>query len=92
MAEIASGLIGWERTARAIEKVKDRLSRALSALSAAGVPYAFIGENAVAEWVGRVDETAVRNTRDVDVRRGVIARSQLAGLLYGRRVSAESAI
>jgi hypothetical protein len=31
------------------------------------VPYAVAGGNAVAEWVGRVDEDAVRTTRDVDI-------------------------
>jgi hypothetical protein len=36
-------------------------------LDAAGIPYAVIGGNAVAEWVGRMDEAAVRNTRDVDI-------------------------
>ena len=33
----------------------------------AGVPYAVAGGNAVAAWVTRVDESAVRNTRDVDI-------------------------
>jgi hypothetical protein len=51
----------------AAEKVKDRLKRASSALGRAGVAYAVVGGNAVAEWVGRVDEAAVRNTRDVDI-------------------------
>lgn len=51
----------------AAEKVKERLIRATSALDAAGVPYAVAGGNAVAEWVGRVDEDAVRTTRDVDL-------------------------
>ncbi|HEV3144945.1 MAG TPA: hypothetical protein VGZ47_13730 [Gemmataceae bacterium] len=51
----------------AAEKVKERMRRACSALSRAGVAYAVIGGNAVAEWVGRVDEAAVRNTRDVDI-------------------------
>jgi hypothetical protein len=51
----------------AAEKVKDRLRRATRALDAAGVPYAVAGGNAVAEWVGRIDEDAVRNTRDVDL-------------------------
>lgn len=31
------------------------------------MPYAVIGGNAVAAWVSRVDEAAVRNTRDVDL-------------------------
>jgi hypothetical protein len=52
---------------RAVEKVRQRLLRAAAALEAAGVPYAVIGGNAVAAWVARVDETAVRNTADVDL-------------------------
>jgi hypothetical protein len=51
----------------AAEKVKERLRRATRALDAAGVHYAVAGGNAVAEWVARVDEGAVRNTRDVDL-------------------------
>lgn len=56
-----------ERMVRAVEKVRERLLRATAALEAAGVPYAVIGGNAVATWVARVDEAAVRNTQDVDV-------------------------
>jgi hypothetical protein len=67
MAEQGVELIGWERALMAAEKVKERLRRATRALDAAGVPYAVAGGNAVAEWVGRVDEDAVRNTRDVDI-------------------------
>lgn len=52
---------------RGIEKVRRRLLRAAEALRAAGVPYAVVGGNAVAAWVSRVDEAAVRNTRDVDI-------------------------
>lgn len=52
---------------RAVEKVRERLLRAVAALEAAGVPYAVAGGNAVAAWVSTVDETAVRNTRDVDM-------------------------
>jgi hypothetical protein len=47
---------GWERAAMAAEKVKQRLARSTAALEKAGVPYAVVGGNAVAEWVGRVDE------------------------------------
>jgi hypothetical protein len=47
--------------------VKERLRRATKALDDAGVPYAVVGGNAVAEWVARVDEDAIRNTRDVDL-------------------------
>src|ERR1700693_2100729 len=88
MADAAAGPIGWERALMAAEKVKERLRRATKALDAAGVPYAVAGGNAVAEWVARVDEGAVRNTRDVDllVRRTDLpaARTALeaAGFVY----------
>lgn len=58
---------GWERVALAVEQVRDRLRRAVAALDAAKVAYAVIGGNAVAEWVGRIDQAAVRNTKDVDI-------------------------
>lgn len=77
MAEPAAELSGWERALMAAEKVKERLHRATGALDAAGVPYAVAGGNAVAEWVGRVDEDAIRNTRDVDL---LIRRSDLAAV------------
>jgi hypothetical protein len=51
----------------AAELVKERLFRATKALDAAGVAYVVVGGNAVAEWVARLDEGAVRNTRDVDI-------------------------
>lgn len=52
---------------RAVEKVRERLLRSTEALEKAGIPYAVIGGNAVAAWVSRVDEAAVRNTQDVDI-------------------------
>ena len=67
MADAALAPSGWERALMAAEKVKERLRRATKALDDAGVPYAVAGGNAVAEWVGRIDEDAVRNTRDVDL-------------------------
>ena len=57
----------WERMIRAVEKVRERCDKAAKALDAAGVLYAVIGGNAVANWVARIDEEAVRNTRDVDM-------------------------
>ncbi len=63
----STSLIGWERALMAAEKVKERLRRATKALEQAGVAYAVAGGNAVAEWVGRVDDGAVRNTKDVDL-------------------------
>jgi len=56
-----------DRMVLAVEKVRDRLKRTATALAAAGIPYAVIGGNAVAAWVAKVDEAAVRNTRDVDI-------------------------
>jgi hypothetical protein len=57
----------WERIERAVEKVKDRLGRVTRALNSANIPYAVIGGNAVQYWVSQVDESVVRNTRDVDI-------------------------
>ncbi|MGO9468417.1 MAG: hypothetical protein ACLQIB_42220 [Isosphaeraceae bacterium] len=56
-----------DRMVRAVEKVRERLRRAAAALENDKVPYAVIGGNAVAAWVARVDEAAVRNTQDVDI-------------------------
>ena len=63
-----------ERVVNAVEKVRQRLLRAAAALRTAGVPYAVAGGNAVALWVSRVDEAAVRNTQDVDI---LLRRSDL---------------
>ncbi len=64
---IPYGAVSWERMIRAVEKVRERLRRTVAALEAAGVPYAVAGGNAVAAWVSRVDEAAVRNTQDEDI-------------------------
>jgi hypothetical protein len=63
----AMGPFSLERLVRAVEKVRQRLLKAAATLNAAGIPYAIVDGNAVALWVSRVDESAVRNTRDVDV-------------------------
>ena len=63
-----------DRMVRAVEKVRERMHRAAHALEQAGIPYAVIGGNAVAAHVGRVDESAVRNTQDVDI---LLKRSDL---------------
>lgn len=68
------GEFSLDRMVSAVEKVRQRLLRSTAALSAAGVPYAVAGGNAVAVWVSRVDEAAVRNTADVDI---LIRRSDL---------------
>jgi len=67
MSAIPLHPVSWERMARAVDKVRDRLLRATGALKAAGIPYAVVGGNAVAAWVTRVDEAAVRYTQDVDI-------------------------
>lgn len=98
MAEAAVEPSGWERALMAAEKVKERLARATRALDAAEVRYAVAGGNAVAEWVGRVDEDAVRTTRDVDllVRRDDLpaARAALeaAGFIYHRVLNVDTFI
>ena len=66
--------LAWERMVIAVQKVRDRLRRAASALEQAGIAYAVAGGHAVAAWVSEVDEAAVRNTRDVDI---LIRRSDL---------------
>jgi len=68
------GDVSLERMIRAVEKVRERLRRTVAALGAAGVPYAVTEGNAVAAWVSRVDEAAVRNTQDVDI---LLRRSDL---------------
>jgi hypothetical protein len=64
---MTDGKISLDRMVRAVERVRDRLMRAAGALESAKVPCAIAGGNAVAAWVSRVDEVAVRNTQDVDV-------------------------
>jgi hypothetical protein len=66
--------------ARAVDKVRERLLRTAAALEAAGIPYAVVGGNAVAAWVTRVDEAAVRYTQDVDIllRPADLERAKLA--------------
>ncbi|CAN5768509.1 hypothetical protein BH23PLA1_BH23PLA1_29470 [soil metagenome] len=82
------GPFSLDRMVRAVTQVRERLLRATSALERAGMDYAVAGGNAVAAWVSRVDESAARNTRDVDllVRREdfdvVKAALDGAGFLY----------
>lgn len=64
----------WKRIENAVEIVKERLIRVTGALNEAEVPYAVIGGNAVQHWVAQVDESVVRNTRDVDI---ILNRSDL---------------
>lgn len=85
---IKLGPFSLSRVERAVEKVHQRLLRSTAALEAAGIDYAVAGGNAVAVWVSRVDEAAVRNTRDVDIliRREDLPRAiealKIAGFAY----------
>jgi Uncharacterised nucleotidyltransferase len=51
----------------AVDRVQQRLGRVTAALDTAGIQYAVVGGNAVAAWVGRVDQAATRATKDVDL-------------------------
>lgn len=52
---------------RAVEKIRDRVVLAARALENANLLYAVCGDAAVEEWVSRVDQTAVRHARDVEI-------------------------
>ncbi len=88
MAVVALKDFSWERMNAAVEAVRERARRATSALRRAGISYVVVGGNAVAAWVARVDQEAVRNTKDVDVlvRRQdfarVLAALQSAGFVH----------
>lgn len=92
MTLAATGLapVSWKRMIRAVEKVRERLLRAARALEDADVPYAVAGDDAVAAHVSKVDEAAVRATRDVDIvlRRADFPAAQRAlesaGFVYRR--------
>jgi hypothetical protein len=80
----------WARIERAVEIVKDRLRRVTECLNSAQVAYAVVGGTAVQHWVAQVDESVVRNTRDVDIilNRGELPQAiealEKAGFIYRR--------
>ena len=76
LAEMTQSAV-LDRMVRAVELVRVRLLRSTKALNEAGIPYAVIGGNAVAYWVAKADEAAVRNTADVDL---LIRRTDLAAV------------
>ncbi len=51
----------------AVDRAEHRLRKVTAALDAANIPYAVIGGHAVAAWVNRVDPSATRSTKDVDL-------------------------
>ena len=81
--EVALGFSSWQRVIRIMNEVELRMLRVTAALDHAGIPYAVIGGNAVASWVGRIDKGAIRLTVDVDI---LLDRSDLPaarGVLEG---------
>lgn len=58
--------VSFERIEAANAAVRRRFQRALQCLKITEIGYAVVGESAVAAWVARADESAVRNTRDVN--------------------------
>jgi hypothetical protein len=88
MAPVLLKDFSWERMNSAVESVRERACRAAAALRQAGISYVVVGGNAVASWVARVDQEAVRNTKDVDVlvrRRDfpqIVAALQSVGFVY----------
>jgi hypothetical protein len=57
----------FERMELAVQKVDERMRRAMDALTGASIIAAVIGAKAVAYWVGLKDEGLVRNTPNVDL-------------------------
>jgi hypothetical protein len=74
MLPMTADMSVMDRMVLAVERVRDRLERAVAILEAAGVSYAVAGGNAVAAWVASVDPAAVRFTQDVDI---LLKRSDL---------------
>ena len=60
-------ILGYQSEPKSLLLAPEQLMRAVAALESRSVPYAVIGGNAVAAWVSRIDEAAVRNTQDVDI-------------------------
>ncbi len=69
----------------AVNDVAERFTRIVTALGSAGVPYAIVGGQAVAAWVGTVDGAAIRVTKDTDILldRKDLPRARAAALSAG---------
>lgn len=61
------GPFDFHRVMQSVRELEERLHRVTAALESAGVPYAIIGGNAVANWVSRIDPDAIRFTKNVDL-------------------------
>ena len=93
MAVATYAEVSWERMSNAVENVRRRLLRSTSVLAHAKIPYAVAGDHAVAAWLSRVDEAAVRNSQDVDIilRRADLPAARIAfeqaGFVYRHAAS-----
>jgi hypothetical protein len=67
MANVILKDFSWKRMILAAEDVRERACRAAGALRRAGISQVVLGDNAVAAWVARADQEAVRYTKDVDL-------------------------
>jgi hypothetical protein len=52
---------------RGVERVNQRLQRAVTVLQQSNVPYDIVGGHAVRTWVAQVDAAALRTTSDVEI-------------------------
>jgi hypothetical protein len=80
MAELVLQPFGWERIVLAVQRVRERVLRAATALEKIGIPYCVIGDNAIEAHVRRADESAVRTSKDVEflIRRAKIDPAKAA--------------
>ncbi|MGE3182093.1 MAG: hypothetical protein AB7N71_10715 [Phycisphaerae bacterium] len=65
--EISKLVPSFVKAFASVERVERQLQRVTSALDQAEVCYAVIGGHAVAAWVATIDESRIRNTKDVDI-------------------------
>jgi hypothetical protein len=68
----------WTQMIRAATVSRKRMMRVASALEAARLPYAVVGDHAVEFWVGRADPSAIRTSKDGGV--GLVDESFIANL------------
>lgn len=75
----------WKRHLMALDEVDRRLERIAASMERTGVPFAFVGGQAVAMWVATKDPAATRTTKDVDIliRRDDLPQARKAALAAG---------
>jgi hypothetical protein len=75
----------WKRHLMALDEIDLRLERIAASMEQTGVPFAFVGGQAVAMWVATIDPAAIRTTKDVDIliRRADLPQARKAALAAG---------